>query len=116
MLSFAADENFDVNILRGLERRRPTLDVVRVQDTEMYSADDSDMLAWAADAGRIVLTHDKSTVPGHAYDRVRAGEPMCGVFVVLPGTPISKAVDDLLNLAIASDEGEWEGQVVYIPL
>lgn len=116
MLSFATDENFDGNILRGLKRRRPTLDVVRMQDTEMYGADDPDMLAWAADAGRIVLTHDKSTVPGYAYDRVRAGEPMRGVFVVLPDTPIGKAVDDLLILALASDEGEWEGQVVYIPL
>lgn len=116
MLTFAADENFDGNILRGLERRRPALDVVRVQDTEMYGADDSDVLAWAADAERIVLTHDKSTVPGHAYDRVRAGKPMYGVFVVLPDTPVGKAVDDLLILALASNEGEWNGQVVYIPL
>ncbi len=31
MLRLAADENFDNNIVRGLLRRRPDLDIVRVQ-------------------------------------------------------------------------------------
>jgi hypothetical protein len=31
MLRLAADENFDNDILRGLLRRRPGIDVVRVQ-------------------------------------------------------------------------------------
>ena len=115
MLAFAADENFNGDILRGLERREPTLDIVRVQDTEMYAADDSAMLAWAAAEDRVVLTHDKQTVPGHAYDRVRAGKPMPGVFVVFADTSIGKAIDDVLTLAVDSDEGEWQSPVLYIP-
>jgi hypothetical protein len=32
MLQFVADENFNNDILRGIRRRNPEVDVVRVQD------------------------------------------------------------------------------------
>ena len=32
MLKFLADENFNYNIVRGMLRRNPDVDVVRVQD------------------------------------------------------------------------------------
>lgn len=40
MLTFLADENFDGTILRGLQRRRPDLDVARVQDMGLSGRDD----------------------------------------------------------------------------
>lgn len=43
-LRFAADENFNNNIIRGLLRQDPELDIVRIQDTEVYQADDR--LCW----------------------------------------------------------------------
>ena len=36
-----ADENFHGDILRGLLRIEPKLDIVRVQDTHLYQAADS---------------------------------------------------------------------------
>lgn len=41
MLRLAADENFNNNIVRGLLRRNPTLDIVRIQDVGLSGADDS---------------------------------------------------------------------------
>jgi hypothetical protein len=38
VLRLAADENFNNVILRGLRRRRPELDVLRVQDAGLTSA------------------------------------------------------------------------------
>ena len=48
MLRFAADENFNGNIVRGLLRRLPILDIIRVQDTALFRATDPRVLAWAA--------------------------------------------------------------------
>ena len=48
MLRFAADENFNGNVVRGLLRRLPTLDIVRVQDTALFRANDPNVMAWAA--------------------------------------------------------------------
>ena len=116
MLRFVADESFNNDIVRGLLRRAPELDIVRVQDVELSGADDPTVLDWAARAGRIVLTHDVKTITHYAYERVRAGLPMPGVFEVRRAVLISVAIDDLVLLAECSLDGEWDGQVRYLPL
>lgn len=116
MIRLAADENFDGRILKGLLARATTLDVVRVQDAGLAGADDPTVLEWAAHEGRVLLTHDARTIINYAYERVQAGLPMPGVVEVSLRLPIGRAVDDLLILAEASSEGEWEGQVQYVPL
>lgn len=116
MLRLAADENFNNDIVRGLLRRKPNLDLVRVQDVGLTGVDDPEVLAWAAQERRVLLTHDVRTITTYAYARVQAGLPMPGVFEVRRTVPIGKAIDDLLLLAEGSIEGEWEGQVQYLPL
>jgi Domain of unknown function (DUF5615) len=116
MLPLAIDENFNNDIVRGLLRRRPELDLMRIQDAGLSGADDPTVLDWAAKEGRVLLTHDVSTITGHAYDRVRADQPMPGVFEVSRRVAISEAIEDILLLAECSLEGEWEGQVRYLPL
>lgn len=116
MLRFAADENFNGRIYRGLRRRRPDLDVVRVQDTELYGSPDPELLAWVASEGRLLLTHDVSTLTGFAIDRVRRGEAMPGVVEIAYDAPIGPAIEDVLILAIASEPEECEGQIFYLPL
>ena len=62
MLLFVADENFNNDILRGVWRRNPGVDIVRVQDIGLTGADDATVLEWAAQQNRIVLTHDVTTL------------------------------------------------------
>ncbi len=57
------DENFNGDIFRGLLLRHPNLDLLRVQDVGLREVDDPAILAWAADNGRILLTHDRATMP-----------------------------------------------------
>jgi hypothetical protein len=116
MLRLVADENLNNDIVRGLLRRRPDLDVVRVQDMELSGADDPAVLEWAAQEGRVLLTHDVSTITKYAYERVQAGQRMPGVFEVSRVVPIGRAIEDLLLLAECSFDDEWEGQVRYLPL
>jgi hypothetical protein len=116
MLRLAADENFNADIVRGLRRRLSEIDVVRVQDVGLSGADDPSVLGWAAGEGRIVLTHDISTLVGHAFKRVAAGQRMPGVFATRSRDPIGSTIEDLVLLAECSFEGEWEGQVRFLPL
>jgi len=44
MLRLAADENFNNDILHGLLRQKPDLDLVRVQDVGLSGADDATVL------------------------------------------------------------------------
>jgi hypothetical protein len=74
------------------------------------------ILEWAAQAGRVLLTHDVATMTRYAYDRVREGKPMPGVFEVGRAVPIGVAIEEIVLLAECSLDGEWEGQVRYLPL
>ncbi|MAS37287.1 MAG: hypothetical protein CL610_25020 [Anaerolineaceae bacterium] len=116
MIRFLADENFSNRILRGIRREVNELDVVRVQDTAIYGADDATVLEWAAQENRILLTHDISTIPKYAYERVGAGLLMTGVIAIPLGTPIGVAIDDMLLIIGASASDEYENQVVFLPL
>lgn len=116
MLRLAADENFHGAVVRGLLRRTPSVDIVRVQDVGLSGAEDPAILDWAAREGRVLLTHDISTVPPFAYRRVEAGQPMSGVIVARESLPVGRVIDDLLFILEGSEPGEWEGQVRYLPL
>ncbi len=116
MLAFLTDENFRGDIVRGLRRQRPDLDVVRVQDVGLSGTDDNIILERAAQGARLLLTHDVKTVTKHAYQRAVAGLPMPGVVEVARWLSIGRVVEEILMLAECSREGEWEGQVLYLPL
>jgi hypothetical protein len=116
MLRLAADENFNNDIVRGVRRRHPAIDIVRVQDAGLSAADDPAILEWAAQSGRVLLTHDVATMTRHAYDRVREAKPMPGGFEVGRHVPIGVAIDEIALLAECSLDQEWEGQVRYLPL
>lgn len=116
MLAMAADENFNNHVLQGVRRWNPAIDIVRIQDAGLSGAGDPAILEWAAQAGRVLLTHDVTTMTRHAYDRVRQGKPMPGVFEVARHVPIRVAIEEINLLAERSLAGEWEGQVRYLPL
>jgi hypothetical protein len=116
MIKFAADENFNNIILRGIWRRQSEVDIVRIQDTEVVGATDDVVLAWAAAQDRILLTHDVNTLTGFAYDRVRQDLPMPGVFQVDDSASIDTVIADILLIANVSHADEWVDQVRYIPL
>jgi predicted nuclease of predicted toxin-antitoxin system len=102
VLAFLADENFHGAIVDGLRNRQPDLDILRVQDVGLMSADDPAILDWAAKEGRILLTHDQATIPDFAYDRIAAGLPMPGVIRVPDTLPFAEAIDTILLIASCS--------------
>jgi len=116
MLLLIADENFNNDIVRGLLRRKPDLDIVRVQDVGLSGADDPTILEWAAQENRVLLTHDVSTITKYAYERVQAGKKMPGVFEVSRTIQVGVAIEDILWLVECSLDEEWEGQIRYLSL
>ncbi len=65
-MRWLADENLNKDIVRGLLRRKPDLDIVRVQDVGLSGVDDASLLAWAAAQDRMLITHDVSTMTAYA--------------------------------------------------
>jgi hypothetical protein len=116
MLRLVSDENFNGDIVLGLLLRHPALDLYRVQDVGLEEADDPTILGWAAANNRIVATHDQATMPDFAYARVGARQSMLGVFVVPDRMAVRQVIEELLLVEACSEQAEWAGLVVYLPL
>jgi predicted nuclease of predicted toxin-antitoxin system len=101
--------------LRGLLRRKPDLDTLRVQDVGLFGKDDPTVLAWAAQENRILLTHDVATITRYAYERTAKGLRMPGVIEITASSSIGKAIEDILLFIECGIDGELEGQILYLP-
>ena len=113
---FLADENFNNQIVRGVLRQSLDIDIVRVQDVNLSGVDDPTVLVWAAQEGRIVLTHDVATMTTFAYQRIQTELSMPGLFEVSRRVPVGLAIEEIILIAECSIKGEWEGQVRFLPL
>jgi hypothetical protein len=116
MIRFLLDENFNGKIVRGLRARKPDVDMIRVQDTELSGADDPTVLEWAVKEGRILLTHDLDTMTKYANERIEQGLPLAGVIFVRDTLPVAKVIGDLLAVLGASEASEWENRTDFLPL
>lgn len=116
MLKFLSDENFNGDVLRGLRLRIDELDILRVQDVTLAGQDDSVVLDWAAANGRLVLTHDRATMPDHAFRRVSRGDFMPGLIVVSDRLPTSLIISELLIIAECGEPADFANRVWYLPL
>jgi predicted nuclease of predicted toxin-antitoxin system len=116
MLRLLADENFNGDIVRGLLLRQTDLDIVIVPDLGLAGTDDPDLLAWAAENDRIIVRHDRATMPDYAHERVASGEKMPGVFILNDRFPVGQAIRELLLVVACSEQSEWKNRVVHLPL
>lgn len=115
-MKLISDEDFNNRIVRGLLRRFSTLDLVRVQDVGLAEKHDTEILAWAAQENRLVLTHDFATMLDFAYNRVADGLEMPGVIAAPQDLPVGEAIEEISMLIKYSLEDEWKNQVVFVPL
>ena len=77
---------------------------------------DPDILALAAVNDRIILTHDRATLPDSAFERLGASESVAGVFILNDRFPVGQATDELLLIIMCSEQPEWRDRVVHLPL
>lgn len=98
-IRFQADADLNQSIVVGLLRRLPEVDV----------------LALAARDGRVLVTHDKSTMPTHFGEFIRTRQSP-GVVVVLQSMPVGTVLDELTLIWGASQASEWANRIAFLPL
>ena len=115
MLRILADENFNERVTNGLRLSRE-VQLLLAGEAGLLSTPDPIILEWAASNDYIVLTHDRSTMPAFAFERIAAGDLMPGLFVIPTLFPIGRAIYELTFLAEHSEQHDWRDQVVFFPL
>jgi hypothetical protein len=73
------------------------------------------VLTIAAESSRILLSHDRKTMPGY-FTRLRETRSSPGIIIVSQDLNIGAAIEDLLLIWTATDAGEWAGRIGFVPV
>ena len=114
-VSFLADVNLDERIVSGVLRAEPSVDFRTAAEAELHGLPDPEVLEIAADEGRVLVTHDRKTMPGH-FARFRETRSCPGIVIVSQALDIGVAIEDLLLIWAATDAEEWVDHLGFVPL
>jgi predicted nuclease of predicted toxin-antitoxin system len=112
---FLADANFDLVILAAAKRRESVLDFQTAQEAGLAGMEDPDVLAVAAQEGRVLLTHDVRTMPWH-FAAFISEHTSAGVLLIRQSLPRRQVVEDLLLIWVAMEAEEWINRIMSLPL
>jgi hypothetical protein len=112
---FQADADFNHKIVVGLRRREPSVDFLSAHDGGVIGVSDPEVLRIAAESGRILVSHDRKTMPGH-FGQFRETRSSPGLIIVSQDLDIGAAIEDLLLVWVATEAEEWEEHLGFVPV
>lgn len=111
---FQADADFNQNIVRAVRRRNPAIDFQTAHEAGLPGLDDEAVLEQAARDGRILVSHDRRTMPLH-FANFTATRTSAGVILAPQSVPIVQVVDDRILIWEASEAEEWINRLDSVP-
>lgn len=114
VVRYLADHDLNRKIRDGVLRIEPSIEFLRARDVGAGTWLDDQVLAYAAERGLIVVSHDVNTMTAAAYQRVIAGLPMAGLLLAVQQRPLKTAIDELVLIWSATEFEEWKDRVQYI--
>jgi len=112
---FQADADLNAEIVAGVLRREPRIDFQMADEASLRRLRDPEVLALAAQERRILVTHDRRTMPRHFADFIlHHSSP--GVFIIAQTVSVRVAIEELLLVWAASESAEWRDLIVELPL
>jgi hypothetical protein len=114
-IRFQADADFNQVILLAAIRREPALDFQTASVGGTLGLTDPEVLARAADEGRVLVTHDRRTMPRHFSEFV-IHRSSAGLLVVPQSLAIGAVVEDLLLINAATEAEEWINRLAFLPI
>lgn len=112
---FQADADFNHKIVVGLRRREPSVDFLGAHDGGVVGVPDPEVLRIAAESRRILVSHDRKTMPGH-FARFRAARSSPGLIIVSQDLDIGAAIEELLLIWVVTESEEWVDQLGFVPV
>jgi hypothetical protein len=115
-IRFQADNDLTAVIVDATRRREPAIDFQTAQSAALDHMDDEAVLRLAASQGRILVTHDKRTMPRHLALFLASGGRSPGVLLVIPQhAPVRDVVDSLTLIWVDNRLNDWIDLITKIP-
>lgn len=114
-IRYQADADLNQLIVTAVLRQEPTIDFQIASAAFLQSLNDLEVLALAAQQGRILVTHDRKTMPTYFAEFI-ALHQSAGVLIVSKKLAIEVVVDELILIWSASSAEEWINRIAKITL
>ena len=111
---FQGDYDFSGVIIRALLRIEPAIDFQPGHAAGLEGLSDGEVLAVAAREGRVLVSHDRATMPYHFANFI-AHSTCPGLILVTQGYSVHQAVYELRLIWAASSADEYVNRIVSIP-
>ena len=112
---FQADADLNRHLIAAVKRREPLVDFQTAREAGLIGLDDSTVLALASSDGRLLVSHDRQTMPHH-FAAFIAEQSSPGLLIVSQRLPIAQAAEELLLIWVASEAKEWNNKICSLPL
>ena len=113
-IRFQADADLRVPIVKGLKRREPTIDFATAHEGGLAGLSDQAVLALAASNGRVLVSHDVSTMP-EAFSRFIQEHSSPGVILISQELSYRDAIEGLLQVWSATEAKDWKNVLSFLP-
>ena len=114
-IRFQADNDLDQRIITAVRRLDPAIDFQTAPELGLHKGvPDDQVLALAAAQGRILVTHDRKTMPDH-FEFFIASHTSPGVIIISQSLPIGRAAEGLHLIWAASEAEEYVNSIYSLP-
>jgi hypothetical protein len=113
-IRFQADADLRLPIVKGLMRREPSVDFATAHEAGLAGLDDRAVLALAASTGRILVSHDVSTMPEAFLDFIQ-DHMSPGVILISQELSYREAIEGLLRVWVNTEAKDWENVLSFLP-
>ena len=116
-IRFLLDEDTSHVIRKGLEYRRPEVEirVIGGDGVPPLGTKDEKILEFLEREAYILVSSNRSTMPMHLEAHLQKGGHIPGVLLLRPGFSYREIIDTLELILFASVPEDFRDQVVYIP-
>jgi hypothetical protein len=114
-IRFLADEDLRYAIVSGVLRRDSSISFPTVPEAGLAGAPDPQVIEFAARENRIVVSHDKRTMPGHFAAFLRSGRNHPGLLLAPKHKALAEVIETLIIIWADADPEQWRKRIHYLP-
>lgn len=116
-LNYLLDENVDP--IYKIQINQQNLDlviwVVGEPNTPPRGTLDPELLCWCEEHDFVLVTNNRRSMPVHLTDHINAGRHVPGIFILNPNLGLGQTIEELIFIAEASFDNEYQDQIVHLP-
>lgn len=117
-LKYLIDENVNPIYPNQIRTQEPQLiiKVVGEPATPPKSTLDPEILYWCEENNFVLVTNNLTSMPVHLVDHLTVNRHVPGIFILNPNLSVGKNLEELILVALASQDNEYQDRIIYLPL